>query len=697
MTLARAVGAVTLASRLFAEDEPVFASLPGQIPGISGPLFGRSDGWPGDCVKRPANRARSGWKCWFPNDPVWNLHVREIAFCMLNPVHQAVRDAGIFLRSRRWGLSTVTQTGSQLGLLADWACTENLPDDLSLWSAQDWQAFLDHRAKDAEPGTVATAVAAIRRLVLFSPLMTGSGPVRDPWPGRTNREVADAVLTGELSTESIEPVVWWPLLRAAWTYIDRLAPDILDQHEDEARRVEAARDTVARACSRRTGQQPAKLLDEMLLAWLADQDNRIVVHGPGSPQGIPGEPVWRDLERRVYGNTTPSIKYFPARKGRPAGARRRAWARQAAADPTRVDHYEGRLPNALRMLRAACYVFVAAISMMRDSEIQEIQRGALTEHYDAPAVKSTKTKHDASRPRQFWWVIEPVAKAIAVAERVSWHETHIFASLSSTVSRRGQGGRAGFYAALDIDFFIHSVNATRHETGLAEIPAAHVRPHMFRKTMSIIASQEPDAEIALGIQLKHATRRALANRTTQAYGRIDTKWAKEFDTQLQTAAAQQLVALLKDRRAGKAIAGGPGAARFHEGLDTVNTVIDQDPVLRAQLADERLEVTLLRDEFANLHLGTINHCLWHAPSAQCQSQLPKQQRGQAPLLGACQPSRCRNSVLTLAHERIWRMEEADLLALLDKRLSKPLREQALARIAEVRMATAQFDKLKGIA
>jgi hypothetical protein len=51
-------------------------------------------------------------------------------------------------------------------------------------------------------------------------------------------------------------------------------------------------------------------------------------------------------------------------------------------------------------------------------------------------------------------------------------------------------------------------------------------------------------------------------------------------------------------------------------------------------------------------------------------------------------------VLTLAHERIWRMEEADLVSLLKKKLSKPLREQALTRLAEVRSATMQFDKMR---
>lgn len=152
--------------------------------------------------------------------------------------------------------------------------------------------------------------------------------------------------------------------------------------------------------------------------------------------------------------------------------------------------------------------------------------------------------------------------------------------------------------------------------------------------------------------------------------------------------------LLQARRTGTTIAVGPGATRFHAGLDKVNAVIEANSTLRAQVADERLEITLLRDEFANLHLGTVNHCLWNAPTAECQNQLPPAQRGQAPLLGACQPSRCRNSVLALSHEWIWRMEEADLVVFLKKKLSKPLREQAQTRLAEVRSATAQIDKLK---
>ena len=49
------------------------------------------------------------------------------------------------------------------------------------------------------------------------------------------------------------------------------------------------------------------------------------------------------------------------------------------------------------MIRAACYIFVAALSMMRDSEIQEIGRDAIVSHYGSPAIRSRRIKHDRGR------------------------------------------------------------------------------------------------------------------------------------------------------------------------------------------------------------------------------------------------------------------------------------------------------------
>ncbi|MDN3265799.1 hypothetical protein QWJ26_39615 [Streptomyces sp. CSDS2] len=157
----------------------------------------------------------------------------------------------------------------------------------------------------------------------------------------------------------------------------------------------------------------------------------------------------------------------------------------------------------------------------------------------------------------------------------------------------------------------------------------------------------------------------------------------------------KLVDLLRGRQRGERVAVGPGAARLHAGLDKVIDTLDNNPrpQLRAQVADERVEQTLLAAEFPNLHLGTINHCLFDAPQAECQDELPEDQRGLAPLLGACQPAHCRNSTITRAHAPFWVAEEDDLtVRAKNPRLSPPNREAVLVRLAEVQRITRALEE-----
>ncbi|GGP72265.1 hypothetical protein [Streptomyces abikoensis] len=787
MTTAAAVQA--LASQAIPDNTPVFGGRRNLIPGVVIPLFGQTRNWPGDCLRRPANRVKSAWQASFPTDPIWNLRTREVAFGMLNSSHKILRDAGLFFQAENWGLSSVKETCDKMRLIAKWAVRHQMPHDLAAWAAEDWQDYLDYHALTSGPSTLANDIVIIRRLLDFAPLLTGGGLLEDPWPGRSATEVAEKTSTRDLSTPSIPPAIWWPLLRAAWFYIDEMAPQILERRDQHAAAVTAAagsrrqnnrtRDLDAKLAAwvqdpaslvpvhardyrgyqagtvmwstlslwltdgassgmfkagrvsdrhemRRTMVQrlvdagrvrpitamegraalgeiarPARRrnrrpddLDEQVQQWLADPANRIPVRRETSTHGPAGEPVWLTLESRMFGSVARANIFT---SGTARSRRRQQWVREAITED-RTDYIEdGDLEQALRMVRAACYIFIAALTLMRDSELQEIERDSVVEFFGSPAIASRKVKHDESRPRLKWWIIEPVAQAVAVAERLSWHDSHIFATLAppSGFLPEGTRGRAGFDAFRDIDFFIENINNTVDRTGLESIPAGLVRPHMFRKTMAIITGQQPDGEIALGIQLKHAARRALANRVTAGYGKMDAHWAKEFDNQLELAAARKLVELLKARRQGEPVAVGPGAARLHAGLDKVITTMDNDPVLQAQVADERMQVSLLRDEFAQLHFGTINHCLWQASTAECQNQLPPEQRGQQPLLGACQPGKCRNSVLTLKNAPYWIAEEGDLQDTLSReRLSPPRRESLELRLAEVRSITAQFATLE---
>lgn len=474
-------------------------------------------------------------------------------------------------------------------------------------------------------------------------------------------------------------------------------------------------------------REPAEIY-EQLRRWLADPNHLVPVRGKDDRNASAGTVVFETLRREVLGEhdktdlTGRTSKASRQRRelieeavargqieiivGKGHLARRHpcpGFAEVKRADGTTGPWRTGitleELDAELRMVRAACYIFIVALSAMRDSEIQEIERDAVATFFGSPAVTSRKIKNDPARSHRHWWIIEPVAEAIAVGERLSWHPTHIFASISPpkpSAEGKRRKGRRGITAASDIDYFIERINTTFGLLGLEAIPPTHVRPHMFRKTMALIAGREPDAEIALGLQLKHAARRAVSNRSTPAYAQMDAGWAKEFDRQLEFAAARKLVSLLKDRHRGEQVAVGPGAARLHAGLDRVLTTIEADPQLRAQLADETMMATLLHSQFPELHWGTLNHCLFDAPQAECQEGLPEAQRGQGPLLGACQPARCRNSAVTRDHAPIWLAEEKDLVTTLAKRrMAPPRRESLEQRLTDVRLITRTFKENGG--
>jgi hypothetical protein len=762
----------------FGDSELVFAGHPDRIPGVSGPVFGRPDEWPADAIRRPSNKTPGAWKLRFPAEASWNLRAREASFALLNPAHRALREAGVHLPAQPPALQTLAQLCHHLTMLSRWAQRHALPADLPAWTNTHWDAFLEETA--GRVGSSLTGyVSSIRRLVVLAPILTRGGPAGDPWPGRTAAEVGRRA-TRPVSTPAIPPATWWPLLHAAWTYIDVFAGDLLDLRD---------RITAATLAGRIPGSPASAHYDQLVTSWLADPANLVPVHVTAWRNAPAGSPRWTALSLMITGGATDSVFFGHQRatarrvlilaaaaggrvqpvpngqavpgssapqepalprtrsaavidaglrrwladpasripvRGRDhrngaagtvlwetlarlidpghhsryifsgaAGQHRRALVTAAIAatgrvhiadgeaDPalgrldcagfavvTRADGTTGpwreqlgpeQLRHELRMLRAAIYIFTAALSMMRDSEIQEIQHGAVTTHYGSPAVTSRKTKLDPARPQLRWWITEPVAQAIAVAERLSAHPTHIFATLRPPAAApKGtiRNGRRGINACRDIDLFIAHINATGHRLGLTPIPAGRVRPHMFRRTMSIITGQEPDSEIALGLQLKHAARRALANAATPGYAAADTAWAREFGNQLELAAARRLADLLHARRDGHPVAAGPGAARLHAGLDKVNAALDNTPALHAQHADQRTEITLLRDEFADLHFGTINHCLWDPAQAECQN--------------------------TLA-------EEADLTSMLRQTRLAPPRKQALQqRLADVQRITGPW-------
>ncbi|MGW0749801.1 integrase [Streptomyces sp. NPDC002587] len=650
----------------FAADEPVLGSH-ALLPGRNSPVFGQRDEWAfAEVLRRPANLSAAGWKLKFSGfaDP-WNLRARELSMIALNPRHSRVMAAGIPAPRRPSDPRTVILMLTALRALIGWAADRGMPADLAAWRDHHLHAHIAALKEQLAADTVLTHVKTVRELHRCSPLLTGGGLDRDPWVGMSSRAAAGVTWTKvsrEISTPAIPPQVWFPLIRAAWTYIDRFGPDILraehvyQQLQDQAVRVKA------NAAAR-------------LHAWLARPDNLVPLHHAHEPAraGDAGTVHWsllslqigihRDMKLFAVGPKSQlrSMVQTAVDRGqcRTAGLLCE-YAQVQRADGSIGDWHPGLEPRSLhreiQALRVACYIFVSGLSMMRDSEVHEITKGAVVEYFGAPAVVSAEVKGREDFPQKHWWIIEPVARALAMAEAVSPHAERLFTGLRSR-----DGSDETFHAAERITTFVKHINTTSGFTGLDSIPPDRVAPHMFRRTMAMLTDQFPGSEIALGIQLKHAAARALANRTTQGYAANAASWAEHLEGAVESARFRGLNELFNTHKAGEPIGFGAGAERLARTFDAIRDTAT------AHGGDATVEHALLKNARISIRFGTLNNCLFDASDplgAVCleNAVIPPGHTG--PLPERCRPDRCGNSMIGPQHVEIWDSEDRALAQLL---------------------------------
>ncbi len=496
-----------------------------------------------------------------------------------------------------------------------------------------------------------------------------------------------------IQTPAIPPDVWWPLIRACWRYIDVFALDLFAAQE------------LWGELKGRKARLTYEEIEGALQSWINCDNSYVPVHVSSYGICTAGEIHWGLLSRLITDGRSETI--FINTKSRGSGRRSAVLQALDRGRPRKpggldvpissVDLSDGSqrpwidgldptvVSREMKILRNACYIFCAALTMMRDSELQSIKPGALTTFYGAPAIRSELRKHAAHGTERHWWITEPVAKAITVAERLTIHEDRLFGSVRKSDTRQLRG----FDQHDEVNKFIRQINERSAETGLEPIPEHRLAPHMFRRTMSIITAQQPDGEIALGITLKHTATRALANSVTSGYAADTAEWAKEFKHDLQESVAVGLVEQWAQRNAGQVVARGPGAHEFVTGLDEVSEHLTP----QVNLGDQRMLRDLLRDEFSTLRLGTLNHCLGDPLKAACLADQPDAAKRHGMIPSMCQPATCRNSVITNDHLPVWLAEEEDLMIKLRDRKMAPVHRQRLEQqLADVRKITQQEGK-----
>lgn len=192
--------------------------------------------------------------------------------------------------------------------------------------------------------------------------------------------------------------------------------------------------------------------------------------------------------------------------------------------------------------------------------------------------------------------------------------------------------------------------------------------------MAMLTRDYPGSEIALGMQLKHAATRALANRSTQGYAASAPAWATYFDDALTDARFEKLRDLYDAHRRGDIIGYGPDADQLRSTFDAVTAAV------QAHNGDARVEYDLLRRARITVRFGTLNHCTLDEANpidAKCLEKTVVPPGHHGPLVDRCQPTRCPNSVVAPEHLPIWRSEEHSLLTLLETPKLAPCRRTQL--------------------
>ena len=699
MTLASNPASISraVASDFWADSDPVLTDhhLENDHPI---PLFGDTMRWDLRALGfSPSSTPGSHAVRFHGLEGAWNLRARELAMAMMNPSHRILRSKGIYRSSAHAHQKTVSMKMVALKAVASWLDEHRTGIALSELTQHDLDEFLTHYCRIARPHAVRGAVVVVRDLHTYATVLTGGGLGFCPWGTISSAVLAKENTGGELTTPAIPPSTWWPLLRACWQYINVFSHDIFAAEQAWQLLNPATNGTRAGFGG----------IDAALEAWLRSDEGYLPVHRLSYGRFRAGEVHWTLLSLLITHGRSGAMfsakNVGPVRRQRVVDALRdgRVAVRPGGlpipisavqrADGSTGPWIDGLDPATIaaqrKVLRNACYVFCAALTMMRDSELQSIRKGALTTFYGTPAVRSRLRKGRRGVHVRNWWIIEPVAQAIAVAERLSQTDS-VFASTRRP--KDGSARLAGFDQHDELNRVIQQFNSLGPDAGLDQIPECHLAPHMFRRTMAIIAAQQPDGEIALGLQLKHASRRALANATTVGYASETPEWAREFEHELQETVAARLVGLWSKGTGQPLTMAGAGAQRLRAGLEAaVEDAASAIPP--TQIGDDRLLRNLLRDRFSTFRWGTINHCLGIAEQAACLEGLPPGAAAHGMLPNRCQPTTCRNSVITEDHLPIWIAEEKDLTSkLADRRMAPDTREQLQSELSTVQAVTRRF-------
>lgn len=617
---------------VFAFDEPVFPGVEG------GPRLGE-DVWD---LRAIVSAQTSPLRALYLSgiESSYRTVARELLLCLAQPGHPAIVEAGVVPVSGRGSAASLQQVVRHLAVIGLWG-VENGLAHVSEWRQQDVERFLSAvkagafspEGKPLATSTVRQYVRTLKALRHYAPVLSGGGFGFMPWGAATAATVSNSARTAENVTRPMSLSMWEPLVAGAWKVVSQFSPDIIAAIEARGSLPGNSRDASGKA------SWPS------LQAWL-DAGNTIPLHtGFGRHLTPRGEINYTLLCRlasvndaflkRAHRTYTPeAVAEIQRRAQLPGGSRYGGLIEPtvtvAHPDGSRTTWVSeiglGEAEHLESVLRGACYIIIASLTGMRDSEIQALRRNCVTTVDGIKAITSVQIKGRAGDVGSVrtWWAPAPAIKAAEVLDRISPHDRYLFARSSRDASV--------YNPSRDIARVIAFINADPEERvgrgsglGVAKIDLSSrvpVNQTTLRRSFSVIAAHRPGAELGLGIQLGHA-----ALRMTSGYAMDSTQQAAQlFDEERTNTMRIEAARVLRDV--------SPAAG------------IRADEVIqfRGQLAADDSRADSIIEAFAETYqVGVFNDCMYQEERAGCGPGGPKLASQH------CATSSCSNALFLTRH------------------------------------------------
>ncbi len=325
-----------------------------------------------------------------------------------------------------------------------------------------------------------------------------------------------------------------------------------------------------------------------------------------------------------------------------------------------IDYYEVDQLN--QLLATACIIVIAYLSGMRSEECRGLQRGCckripnpagsvryeiFAKSYKDALDSEGNAIHGGKVREEPWHVVEPVAVAIQVMERLH-SEEYLFAEAAiqaiDTSNDRGLV-LTGTAIRHQLKNFVAWCNRESERMGFPELcipddPAGPITMRRFRRTLAWFIYRLPAGRISLGIQYGH-----LQGMTSDGYGSRTSTGLRDLFPMEEAFARAELLAEAAERLEEGEFVSGPAADRYIAG------VLEFSHRFQGKYLTVRQAAELRRDPIFRIFDNGMQPvaCCYDSSKALCHPDREKKADAEAtPNLSRCD-SRCPNVARTDSH------------------------------------------------